>query len=129
MSRHDEKADNINNIIGRKLYKVRLSRGLSRAKLAKKVSITHQQIAKYESGENKVSAAKLFLIAIELDVPLTSFFEDVNNDIPQDEFSTQHQKLCLQLSSNFMSIKSSKVQKSIANLVKSYTNDSEEDNN
>lgn len=123
MSRNTKESENINNFIGNKIYNFRLSRGLSRAKLAKEVSITHQQIAKYENGSNKVSAARLYLIADALDIPITSFYENIDKHTPLDEVSTQHQRLCLDLSTNFMRIKSSKIQKSISDLVKSFTDE------
>lgn len=123
MCRNTKESININNVIGNRIYNVRLSRGLSRAKLAKEVNITHQQIAKYENGSNKVSAARLYLIAKALDMPINSFYDNIDQHTPLDEVSTQHQRLCLDLSTNFMRIKNPKVQKSFADLVKSFNDE------
>lgn len=123
MSRNTKESTNINNIIGNRIYNIRLGRGLSRAKLAKEINITHQQIAKYENGSNKVSAARLYIIAKALDMPISYFYDNIDQHTPLDEVSTQHQRLCLDLSTNFMNIKSSKIQKSIADLVKSFTDE------
>lgn len=128
MSRNSLETSNINNIIGNRIYNIRLSRGFSRAKLAEKVGLTHQQIAKYESGLNKVSASRLYLLSIALDTHILSFYENIDQHSIQDEVSTQHQRLCLDLSKNFMTIKLSKVQKSIADLVKSLTDINNESN-
>lgn len=123
MCRNTKESTNINNIIGNRIYNVRLSRGLSRAKLAKEINITHQQIAKYENGSNKVSAARLYIIAKALDMPISYFYDNIDQNTSLDEVSTQHQRLCLDLSTNFMRIKSSKIQKSISDLVKSFNDE------
>jgi DNA-binding Xre family transcriptional regulator len=47
----------------------------SQADLGEKLGVTFQQIQKYESGRNRVSAARLFEICEALDVSLASMFE------------------------------------------------------
>jgi transcriptional regulator with XRE-family HTH domain len=48
---------------------------MSQADLGEKLGVTFQQIQKYESGRNRVSAARLFEICEALDVSLASMFE------------------------------------------------------
>jgi transcriptional regulator with XRE-family HTH domain len=48
---------------------------MTQADLAKAVSVSFQQIQKYEKGVNRVSASMLFNIAKALDVPVSYFFE------------------------------------------------------
>ena len=58
--------------------KVRIRRrflGLSQTDLANAVGVTFQQVQKYERGLNRISASKLFEIAMALKVPLPYFFE------------------------------------------------------
>lgn len=43
--------------------------------LAAKVGVKFQQIQKYETGSNRMSASRLWLIAVALDVPVSHFFE------------------------------------------------------
>jgi transcriptional regulator with XRE-family HTH domain len=52
--------------------------------LATKLGLTLQQIHKYEKGENRVSASRLFAIAQNLQVPISYFFEGVTGteDLP-----------------------------------------------
>lgn len=52
--------------------------------LATKLGLTLQQIHKYEKGENRVSASRLFAIAQTLQVPISYFFEGVTepDDLP-----------------------------------------------
>jgi transcriptional regulator with XRE-family HTH domain len=54
----------------------RLAIKMSQADLGEKLGVTFQQIQKYESGRNRVSAARLFEICNALDVTLSSIFED-----------------------------------------------------
>jgi transcriptional regulator with XRE-family HTH domain len=49
----------------------RLELGMSQTALAEAVGITFQQVQKYETGKNRVAASRLYLIAQELDCPVT----------------------------------------------------------
>lgn len=61
--------------IGRKIRALRLERGLSQSRLASGIGISFQQLQKYESGANRVSAGRLQKIAAFLGVPVTVFYE------------------------------------------------------
>ena len=66
--------------------------GTTQQQLAEKVGIKFQQIQKYETGMNRVSASRLWDIAGALDVPVSFFFEGMdeprtgssNADMPSD---------------------------------------------
>ncbi|MBV9996902.1 MAG: helix-turn-helix transcriptional regulator [Caulobacteraceae bacterium] len=47
-------------------------------RLGSAVGVRFQQIQKYESGVNKISAARLWAIANALGVPVTYFFEGLD---------------------------------------------------
>ena len=49
--------------------------GVTQQQLAESVGIKFQQIQKYETGMNRVSASRLWDIADALDVPVNFFFE------------------------------------------------------
>jgi transcriptional regulator with XRE-family HTH domain len=53
----------------------RLALNMSQESLGKVLGVSFQQIQKYESGRNRVSAARLFEICEALGAPLTSMFE------------------------------------------------------
>ncbi len=60
--------------------RVRLRRtllGMSQERLAKAVSLTFQQIQKYERGSNRIGASRLFQFAQVLDVPISFFYEEL----------------------------------------------------
>lgn len=51
--------------------------GITQQQLAEKVGIKFQQIQKYETGMNRVSASRLWDISVALDVPIDFFFEGI----------------------------------------------------
>jgi transcriptional regulator with XRE-family HTH domain len=61
--------------LGRRLRAFRKAAGLNQAKLAGSISLTFQQIQKYESGTNRISATTLFEFAHVLGVDVPQFFE------------------------------------------------------
>jgi len=50
---------------------------ISQEHLANAVGVTFQQVQKYEQGRNRVSASRLFDIATVLEVPISYFFEGI----------------------------------------------------
>ncbi len=52
---------------------------MTQQQLAEKVGIKFQQIQKYETGANRVSASRLWDIADALDVPVSCFFEGIDD--------------------------------------------------
>lgn len=53
---------------------------MTQQQLAGKVGIKFQQIQKYETGMNRISASRLWDIAEALDVPVSFFFEGVDDE-------------------------------------------------
>jgi transcriptional regulator with XRE-family HTH domain len=51
---------------------------MTQQQLAEQVGIKFQQIQKYETGANRVSASRLWDIAEALDVPVNFFFEGLD---------------------------------------------------
>ncbi|CAA7614702.1 helix-turn-helix domain-containing protein [Magnetospirillum sp. UT-4] len=63
--------------------RVRLRRtllGMSQEKLAEALGLTFQQVQKYERGANRIGASRLFDLSRVLDVSITYFFEDMDED-------------------------------------------------
>lgn len=61
-------------VIGRNVKSIRLLKNVSQAGLGGALGITFQQIQKYESAKNRVSASKLHEIAQYLDTPIMKFY-------------------------------------------------------
>ena len=52
-----------------------MSRNLSQTELGHGIGITFQQVQKYEKGQNRVSAGRLYRIAKLFEVPLESLYD------------------------------------------------------
>jgi transcriptional regulator with XRE-family HTH domain len=66
----------IDTIVGRRIRFRRLTLDLSSEEVAAKIGVAHQQLLKYESARNRVSAARLYKLAAVLDVPVHWFFTE-----------------------------------------------------
>lgn len=62
--------------IGLRLRAQRRELKLSQTAVALSVGVSFQQIQKYESGRNRISASTLWRLAQRLEVPVGWFFED-----------------------------------------------------
>jgi len=78
-------ANPIDLYVGKRLRQRRRVLGLTQQKLADEVSIRFQQIQKYESGANRISASRLWSLAKALDVPVAYFFEGLDGGHEHDE--------------------------------------------
>ena len=63
--------------VGKRVRHRRWMCGMTQKQLADKVGIKFQQIQKYETGFNRISASRLWDIAAALQVPVSFFFEDL----------------------------------------------------
>lgn len=77
--------------VGQGVRSRRMLRGMTQSVLAEQIGLTFQQLQKYESGANRISASRLWEIAQILDVPVASFFDGIEpetsgaRDLPEFE--------------------------------------------
>ncbi len=71
--------------VGGRLRHRRWMIGMTQQQLANAVGIKFQQIQKYESGANRVSASRLWDLSQALDVPVAFFFEGLESKRAGDE--------------------------------------------
>ncbi|MEM7710884.1 MAG: helix-turn-helix transcriptional regulator [Pseudomonadota bacterium] len=64
--------------VGKRMRHRRWMVGMTQQQLAEKVGIKFQQIQKYETGMNRVSASRLWGIARTLEVQVSHFFEGLD---------------------------------------------------
>lgn len=69
--------------VGKRIRHRRWMVGMTQQQLADSVGIKFQQIQKYETGMNRVSASRLWDIARTLAVPISFFFEGLAEDAPE----------------------------------------------
>ena len=67
--------------VGKRIRHRRWITGTTQQQLAEKVGIKFQQIQKYETGMNRVSASRLWEIAHALKVDVSFFFDGINEEI------------------------------------------------
>lgn len=66
--------------VGKRIRQRRWLVGMTQQNLAEAVGIKFQQIQKYETGANRVSASRLWDIADALDVDVSFFFEGLKDE-------------------------------------------------
>jgi transcriptional regulator with XRE-family HTH domain len=70
--------------VGKRVRHRRWMVGMTQQQLAEKVGIKFQQIQKYETGMNRVSASRLWDISEALSVPVSYFFEGMEQSAEAD---------------------------------------------
>ncbi len=73
--------------VGKRIRHRRWLVGMTQQQLAEQVGIKFQQIQKYETGMNRVSASRLWDISRVLSVPVSFFFEGLEPARDSDEIS------------------------------------------
>ena len=71
--------------VGQRIRRRRWMVGMTQQQLGEAVGIKFQQIQKYETGMNRVSASRLYEISKALDVPVAFFFEAVEEAANENE--------------------------------------------
>jgi transcriptional regulator with XRE-family HTH domain len=91
-----ERDRRVDAYVGSRIRLKRTIQGLSQTELGTAVGVTFQQMQKYESGANRVSASKLWALSEELDVPISYFFDGLDTDgaspseaIATDRYATE----------------------------------------
>ncbi len=69
--------------VGQRVRQRRWMLGLTQQQLAEKVGIRFQQIQKYETGENRMSASRLYDIAQALRTPVIFFYEGLEGGVAE----------------------------------------------
>ncbi|MBY6142385.1 helix-turn-helix domain-containing protein [Leisingera daeponensis] len=72
----------IDQHVGNRIRHCRWMKGMSQQDLAARCNVKFQQVQKYETGVNRVSASRLWEIAEALEVEVSYFFEGLNVDGP-----------------------------------------------
>ena len=113
-------AKRVDEYVGEQIRRRRTVLGLTQEQLASALKISYQQVQKYETGANRVSAGRLFEIAQHLDVGVAYFFDGVEPDmsgrvLPHGGRS----RTTIELVRNFSEISDPAVRNAVASLVKS----------
>lgn len=67
--------------VGKRLRHRRWMTGMTQQQLANAVGIKFQQIQKYESGANRISASRLYDLSVALDIEVSFFFDGLDEEM------------------------------------------------
>jgi len=81
----DEMKHPVDVHVGKRVRHRRWMVGMTQQQLAEKVGIKFQQIQKYETGMNRISASRLWDISEALEVPISFFFEGLESSAKQSD--------------------------------------------
>ena len=109
----------VDDHVGARIRLRRTLLGMTQEQLAAELSISYQQIQKYETGTNRVSAGRLFEIGQRLDVEVAYFFEAMDPTIASAGLPHGgHNRVAIDLVRNFLEIADEDQRSALANLVK-----------
>ncbi|MFN8831923.1 MAG: helix-turn-helix domain-containing protein [Labrys sp. (in: a-proteobacteria)] len=131
-----KKAPNpIDKHVGSRLRMRRVLIGMSQEKLGEALSLTFQQVQKYEKGTNRIGASRLQQISSILDVPVSFFFDGAPGADAQEGMSEASSSAYvvdflsttegLQLNKAFVQIKDPKIRRKIVELVSALSSEQE----
>ncbi len=66
--------------VGKRVKEIRTVRGLTQSNVAEQLGISFQQLQKYETGANRVSASRMFELSKLLGVSPSFFFEGLEGE-------------------------------------------------
>lgn len=114
-------AKRVDSHVGGRIRKRRTLLGLTQEQLASTLNISYQQVQKYETGANRVSAGRLYQISQELSVEVGYFFEGLETSTPEDMPHGGRNRPTIELAKNFSEIDNASVRAAVSNLVRTLT--------
>jgi transcriptional regulator with XRE-family HTH domain len=110
--------------VGSRVRLARLLGGKTQQWLAGQVSLTFQQVQKYERGTNRISCSMLSEFATALDRPIAWFFQEGPADAAAttniDATVGERQRLAYELTSNFAKIRNERARQHLVALVRAF---------
>ena len=113
-------AKRVDAYVGERIRERRTVLGLTHEHLASALDISCQQVQKYETGANRVSAGRLYEVARKLDVDVSYFFEglDEESEVNPLEHGGRNRST-IELVRNFSDIGDPAIRSAVSGLVKS----------
>ena len=114
--RSTNRSQDVDRHVGARVRERRIMLGLTQQQLADLIGVTYQQAHKYERAINRVSAGRLFEIAHVLSVPVSYFFDGLQQD--GDRAASPRERMCLELARNFAQIPNERHQEALSQLAR-----------
>jgi transcriptional regulator with XRE-family HTH domain len=115
------RTQDIDRHVGARIRERRIMLGLTQQQLADLIGVTYQQAHKYERGINRVSAGRLFEIAQVLGVPVSYFFDGLEQG--SERGISPRERMCLDLARNFAQIPNERHQEALSQLARALASD------
>jgi len=113
-------AKQVDRHVGERVRQRRTLLGLTQEQLAGALEISYQQIQKYETGANRISAGRLFEIAQKLDTDVSFFFDGlIPGSNPESMPHGGRNRTTIELVRNFNEIGDPIVRNAVSSLVRS----------
>jgi transcriptional regulator with XRE-family HTH domain len=110
------RAQEIDRFVGSRIRERRITMGLTQQQMAELIGVTYQQAHKYERGINRISAGRLYTIGQALGVPVSYFFEGVEQSPSYDV--SPRQRMCLELARTFAHIPNQRHQEALSHMAR-----------
>src|SRR5713101_5056605 len=110
------RTQDIDRHVGARVRERRIMLGLTQQQLADLIGVTYQQAHKYERGINRVSAGRLFEVGQVLSVPVSYFFDGLEQE--NDRAISPRERMCLELARNFAQIPNERHQEALSQLAR-----------
>ena len=114
--RSTTRTQDVDRYVGARIRERRIMLGLTQQQLADLIGVTYQQAHKYERGINRVSAGRLFEVAQVLSVPVSYFFDGLEQE--NDRSISPRERMCLELARNFAQIPNERHQEALSQLAR-----------
>jgi transcriptional regulator with XRE-family HTH domain len=115
------RTQDIDRHVGARVRERRIMLGLTQQQLADLIGVTYQQAHKYERGINRVSAGRLFEVAQVLGVPVSYFFDGLEQ--ASERGISPRERMCLELARNFAQIPNERHQEALSQLARALASD------
>jgi transcriptional regulator with XRE-family HTH domain len=109
----------VGDYVGERIRTRRTELGLTQEELARQLSISYQQVQKYETGANRISAGRLYEIAQALATKISYFFEGFDSERDAGQMAHGgHNRAAIELVRNFQDIQHENLRSAVATLLK-----------
>jgi transcriptional regulator with XRE-family HTH domain len=119
MQENGQISHRVGDHVGERIRIRRTEMGLTQDELARQLAISYQQVQKYETGANRISAGRLYEIALKLTTDVSYFFEGFDSGRVAEQMAHGgHNRAAIELVRNFHEIKDENLRSAVANLLK-----------
>jgi transcriptional regulator with XRE-family HTH domain len=112
-------APGVDRHVGERIRHRRAEMGLTQEDLGRMLEISYQQIQKYETGANRISAGRLFEVSRALTVDVSYFFDGYDGAKPTANLPHGgHNRAAIELVRNFSELRDESLRNAVTTLLR-----------